>query len=67
MAVGAGPMRLKMDKAFLIIVLLVTVGFLGACGNLDETNAPGTVTDEGPTEGPDVSRNGRVITGTEAL
>ncbi len=56
-----------MNKAFLIIILLVTAGFLGACGNLDETNAPGTVTDKGLIEGPDVSRNGRMITGTEAL
>ena len=67
MAVGTSSVKIMMNKAFLIIILLVTVGFLGACGNLDETNAPDTLTDEGPSEGSDITGDRRVITGDEAL
>ena len=64
---GAGSVRNMMKKTFLIIILLVTAGFLGACGTPDEPTTPGAMTDEGPTEGPDITGDGRVITGDEAI
>ena len=64
---GTSSVKIIMKKIFLILILLVTAGFLGACGTPGKLTTPSTVTDEVPTEGSNITGDGRVITGDDAL